>query len=69
MTPEEIQMAKKSNHSNHKLYNMFISYCHSKQIGIYSAEAYSEILKLFPKDENPKLYEYCIWMFKNQIDF
>jgi hypothetical protein len=67
-TEEEIQEAKKLKKPNYEIHNMFLSYCRSKGIGIYSKEVFSEILKLFPKNENPELYDYCIWMFNNQID-
>jgi hypothetical protein len=68
MTPEEIQEAKKLNKPKSEIYNMFMNYCRDKGIGIYSKDVFHEILKLFPKDEDPDLYQYCIWMFDNQID-
>jgi hypothetical protein len=68
MTPEEIQTAKKLKKPKYLIYQMFIEYCHEKGIGIYSNEVYPELLKLFPKDEDPEMYQYCIWMFENQID-
>ena len=68
MTPEEIQEAKILNKPKSEIYNMFMDYCRDKEIGIYSKDVFPEILKLFPKDQDPELYRYCIWMFENQID-
>ena len=65
---EQIELAKKLNKSNNEIHSLFIEYCYHKGIGIYSRETYTEILKLFPKSENEKLYNYCIWMLENQVD-
>lgn len=65
---KEIQSKKLLKSDKYSIYLLFISYCHSKGIGIYSNEAYNEIIRLFPKNENEKLYNYCIWMWSEQID-
>ena len=66
---EQIHQAKRDNKPFYYIYDLFIHYCYEKNIGIYSKNAFEDIVKLFPKDENTKLYEYCVWMYKNQIDF
>jgi hypothetical protein len=66
---EQIELAKKENKSFPSIYDLFILYCREKNISIYSKDVFPEILKLFPQNENPKLYEYCLWMLNNQIDF
>jgi hypothetical protein len=64
-----IQQAKREGKPFYYIYDLFIHYCYKKNISIYSKDAFPEILRLFPMDENPELYKYCMWMLNNQIDF
>jgi len=72
MNTEELELSiqndKKMNKPFYEIHNLFMDYCRSKRLGIYSKEVFPEILRLFPKEENPKLYDYCIWMLNNQVD-
>jgi hypothetical protein len=62
---EEIEEAKKSK-THYEIYQLFMDYCYYKGIGFYSKKVFDEILVLFPKKENEKLYEYCIWRMNEQ---